>query len=151
VVGLLAIAVFMVLGRSINSADLVLAVTSALPTVDGLVCSIVFTFVYPTSEQRSDFVESACNLSVHVTASTICLLFAFSAITAIALPAVDKHWQAAARDPMTCLLNRRGFEAAVGEFERSGKTSGSIVIVDIDHLKTINDSLRYNAGDQVIR
>lgn len=76
-VGLLAIAVFMVLGRSMNSADLVLAVTSALPTVDGLVCGLLFTFFYPTSEQRSDFVDATFSLSVYVTASTICLLFPF--------------------------------------------------------------------------
>ncbi|MCZ8158860.1 MAG: GGDEF domain-containing protein [Rhizobiaceae bacterium] len=147
---LFAIAVFMILGRSRNSADRVLVVASALATVDSLVRGIVFTFVYPTSEEMSDFVESAYNLSVHVTTLTICLLFPFSAISALALRAVDRHRQAAARDPMTGLLNRRGFEAAIGELAKSGRTSGSIVIVDIDHFKAINDSLGHDAGDQVI-
>lgn len=148
--GQLAIAVFMVLGRSRNSADRVLVLASALATVDSLVRGIVFTFVYPTSEEMSNFVELAYNLSVHVTTLTICLLFPFSAISALALRAVDKHRQAAARDPMTGLFNRRGFEAAVGELARSGSTSASVVIVDIDHFKAINDSLGHDVGDQVI-
>jgi diguanylate cyclase (GGDEF)-like protein len=148
--GLRAIAVFMVLGRNRNSADRVLVVASALATVDRLILGIVFTFVYLTSEETSDFVETAYNLSVYVTTLTIYLLFPFSAISALALRTVDRHRQAAARDPMTGLLNRRGFEAAVGELAKSGRTSGSIVIVDIDHFMAINDSLGHDAGDQVI-
>ncbi len=147
---LLAIAVFKVVGRSKNAADRFLIFASFLATLDSLVRGVVFTFIYPTGEAMSEFVESAYNLSVHVTTLTICLLFPFSAITALALKSVDKHRLAAARDPMTGLLNRRGFEMAVEQMAKSGKSAGSVVVADIDHFKAINDSQGHDVGDQVI-
>lgn len=147
---LLAIAVFKVIGHAKNAADRVLIFASFLAALDSLVRGIVFTFIYPTGEAMSEFVESAYNVSVHVTTLTICLLFPFSAITALALKSVDKHRLAAARDPMTGLLNRRGFQAAVEEQARCGRTVGTVVVADIDHFKAINDSRGHEAGDQVI-
>ncbi|AOG12593.1 diguanylate cyclase domain protein (plasmid) [Agrobacterium sp. RAC06] len=147
---LLAIAVFKVIGRSKNTADRFLIFASFLVTLDSLVRGVVFTFIYPTGEAMSEFVESAYNLSVHVTTLTICLLFPFSAITALALKSVDKHRLAAARDPMTSLLNRRGFETAVEQMAKSGKSAGAVIVADIDHFKAINDSQGHDVGDQVI-
>lgn len=147
---LLAIAVFKVIGRSKNAADRFLIFASFLATLDSLVRGVVFTFIYPTGEAMSEFVESAYNLSVHVTTLTICLLFPFAAITALALKSVDKHRLAAARDPMTGLLNRRGFEMAVEQMAKSGKSAGAVVVADIDHFKAINDARGHDVGDQVI-
>ena len=57
-------------------------------------------------------------------------------------------------DPLTGLLNRRALEErATVEFARArrGRGSVAILVADIDHFKTINDSLGHPAGDQVLR
>lgn len=58
----------------------------------------------------------------------------------------------ARRDPMTGLLNRRGFfeQAALDVAQRDATVCCSIVIVDIDHFKSINDRFGHATGDEVI-
>ena len=56
-------------------------------------------------------------------------------------------------DPLTGLLNRRCFELEVerhlAQVARYGVT-GALLVLDIDHFKTINDSLGHSAGDELI-
>ncbi|HYM56836.1 MAG TPA: EAL domain-containing protein [Solirubrobacteraceae bacterium] len=56
-------------------------------------------------------------------------------------------------DPLTGLLNRRSFERElerhVTRVERYGAT-GAAIVLDLDHFKTINDTLGHSAGDQLI-
>jgi diguanylate cyclase (GGDEF)-like protein len=57
-------------------------------------------------------------------------------------------------DPLTGLLNRNALNERAGvEFARArrGRGSVAILVADIDHFKTINDSLGHPAGDQVLR
>lgn len=147
---LVFVAVISVADRAKEYADRFLVFTCVLIILDCLIRGIVFTFIYPTSEEMSDFVRSAYNFSVHVTTLTVCLLFPFAAISALSLQAVEKQRQAAARDPLTGLLNRRGFEAAVKDMTRAGVMRGSVLLVDIDHFKRINDGYGHDAGDRVI-
>ncbi len=57
-------------------------------------------------------------------------------------------------DPLTGLLNRRGFEDAsareLSRIARTGETVG-LVIIDIDKFKNINDTYGHPAGDDVLR
>ncbi len=52
---------------------------------------------------------------------------------------------AADTDPLTGLLNRRGFDRCRGK-----GTSGSIIFLDIDDFKTVNDALGHDVGDLVL-
>ncbi|MFH0256445.1 diguanylate cyclase [Vibrio rumoiensis] len=52
------------------------------------------------------------------------------------------------RDPLTSLLNRRGFEVAYKSFEQQ-KYEG-LAIFDIDDFKKINDAYGHDVGDDVI-
>ena len=56
-------------------------------------------------------------------------------------------------DPLTGLLNRRGLEAAVSlaisRLARNGG-SGALIVVDLDHFKSVNDTLGHGAGDELI-
>ena len=57
-------------------------------------------------------------------------------------------------DALTGLSNRRHFEEQlqriIAETDRFGGC-GSLVLVDIDHFKTVNDTYGHQAGDQVLR
>jgi diguanylate cyclase (GGDEF)-like protein len=60
----------------------------------------------------------------------------------------------AGTDPLTRLANRRVFrEWMQRELLRSLRTSVpfSLLVVDLDHFKRVNDTLGHNAGDEVIR
>lgn len=66
---------------------------------------------------------------------------------------VDTHEQLsvdARRDPLTGLLNRRGFEEAIAEFS-SERFPAVLSLMDLDHFKTVNDVHGHEAGDEVIR
>jgi diguanylate cyclase (GGDEF)-like protein len=57
-------------------------------------------------------------------------------------------------DPLTLLLNRRTFETAVvHSIARSHATNValSIIIVDLDHFKAVNDTYGHATGDTVLR
>ncbi|MBD0370603.1 MAG: diguanylate cyclase [Pyrinomonadaceae bacterium] len=67
---------------------------------------------------------------------------------------VDRLRAEADRDYLTGLLNRRRFRTALGqevERWRRYRTPCGLVIVDVDHLKHINDTHGHSAGDVVIR
>ncbi len=57
---------------------------------------------------------------------------------------------AAARDLLTGLLNRRGFETEVAPLVRRSR-GGAVLVLDLDHFKRVNDTLGYATGDAVLR
>jgi len=58
-----------------------------------------------------------------------------------------RAWALADADPLTGLLNRRAFlTRAIG---RPG--TQTLLIVDVDHFKQVNDAIGHDGGDQVLR
>jgi diguanylate cyclase (GGDEF)-like protein/putative nucleotidyltransferase with HDIG domain len=61
---------------------------------------------------------------------------------------------AARRDPLTDLLNRRGFEEVFDvELERARRTEApvSLIVLDLDRFKRINDAFGHAAGDEALK
>jgi diguanylate cyclase len=57
------------------------------------------------------------------------------------------------RDPMTGLLNRRGFDAGINQVlapDNPDRRETCLLIVDIDHFKKINDTYGHLFGDKII-
>ncbi len=57
-------------------------------------------------------------------------------------------------DPLTGLLNRRGLDArAADEFERRERFSIplTLLVLDIDHFKVVNDTHGHGVGDQILQ
>jgi diguanylate cyclase len=60
--------------------------------------------------------------------------------------------EAAATDPLTGLLNRRGFSQQFAEVEmRQSARGSSLLLIDIDHFKSVNDVFGHAGGDEVLR
>jgi diguanylate cyclase (GGDEF)-like protein/PAS domain S-box-containing protein len=56
----------------------------------------------------------------------------------------------ALRDPLTGVLNRRGFEKEAGECI-STSTQGAVLYLDLNHFKMINDRFGHQAGDALLK
>ncbi|WP_166825626.1 GGDEF domain-containing protein [Thalassoroseus pseudoceratinae] len=58
------------------------------------------------------------------------------------------------RDSLTDLANRRFFDQAIREMIESAQEEGnefSLLLCDLDHFKTVNDTYGHQAGDEVLR
>ena len=67
---------------------------------------------------------------------------------------VDQLRDMAATDGLTSVANRRTFEAALEvELARAARSGSSVslVLIDIDHFKALNDAHGHQAGDEVLR
>jgi diguanylate cyclase (GGDEF)-like protein/PAS domain S-box-containing protein len=67
--------------------------------------------------------------------------------------AEDRLRYLAEHDELTGLMNRRSFETAVEAELSSGRLPGergALVIIDLDHLKRVNDTLGRSTGDRVV-
>ncbi len=87
-------------------------------------------------------------VSVAVLGATL----AFAVLAAAFSDLLDDLRRERETDPLTGVLNRRGFEDRSEILLR--KVSGrpvSMALCDLDHLKSINDTLGYHSGDEVLR
>jgi diguanylate cyclase (GGDEF)-like protein len=66
---------------------------------------------------------------------------------------LDSLRHLAAHDPLTGLRNRRGFEPGIDAHLDALGAGGelSLLVLDLDHFKRVNDSLGHDAGDEVLR
>lgn len=96
-------------------------------------------------------------LSARVPKRTLLLLSQFAGHAALVLRntrLLAERERLAAIDGLTGLANRREFDQVLaGEVNRSERSSEplSLVVLDVDHFKTINDTRGHLAGDEVLR
>ncbi len=70
------------------------------------------------------------------------------------LETIERLRKLAYEDPMTGLLNRRGFDDALRRVwvrAQEDATSIGLLMIDIDHFKSVNDSYGHAIGDQVLK
>lgn len=77
-----------------------------------------------------------------------------SVITNVVTDLQNELFEQAATDPLTGALNRRQMESLLGEaVERRSRSAApaSVLLLDIDHFKSINDRFGHHAGDEVLK
>lgn len=64
------------------------------------------------------------------------------------LTRVNSLWEQAMTDPLTGILNRRGFDKMAAVYDHIPLRS--VIAIDIDHFKRVNDTFGHEAGDAVL-
>lgn len=59
--------------------------------------------------------------------------------------------EVAEHDPLTGIANRRGLEAALATLSQPNSVIHSLVLVDLDGFKAINDTYGHGVGDQLLQ
>ncbi|NWJ23275.1 GGDEF domain-containing protein [Rhizobium sp. RM] len=148
---LLAWPVWMVRKRPQVLADKVLMAAVSLVVLETIFRIIVLIVMTPhgTMVELGEFFESDYAFYMQVAASIFGFLMALAVLASQISVIVDRHLHAAEHDPLTDVLNRRGFERRVPDF-REGAPVGAVIACDIDHFKQINDRFGHAAGDIVL-
>ncbi|MEO1475131.1 MAG: diguanylate cyclase [Pseudomonadota bacterium] len=103
----------------------------------------------PITAENHD--EGLLLLSLHLVAAVSAVTTGM-VLLAILSRAIFEELQASSlTDPLTGLLNRRGFEARAQDLlARRPDQSFTVIMADIDHFKRVNDTYGHGAGDTVI-
>ncbi|HEX8119978.1 MAG TPA: diguanylate cyclase [Solirubrobacteraceae bacterium] len=101
--------------------------------------------------------EHAMRAGTRIERRVVGMLERFAAHGALALRnawLLEQVQHLAATDSLTGLPNRETFQRSLSqEVARAGRTGGemSVLLLDLDHFKRINDTLGHQAGDKVLR
>ena len=153
-----------------TSAMLAIAVTAIRPrvraaepaelvTIVTLGVFILFELLLVLTDMRSIALPgdpSARALFEMLYLSGLTPVFVATGVSAILLVASDLAVQLralAANDPLTGVLNRRGFQDGATRAIVNGRRhrlSIAVVLADIDHFKSINDRFGHTAGDRTL-
>lgn len=101
--------------------------------------------------ERIDVLTLSDGAQIHVGAGTI-LQFRYQDQREVEFHALMQTYKT--RDPLTDALNRRAFETELEKevgFARRHGTPLSLLMIDVDHFKQVNDSYGHIAGDRVLR
>ena len=114
---------------------------------------IVAVWVDGPYETYDNFHESLYWTMLTFSTSFFLPVLALLLVTAIALGAMEKLRVESHTDPLSGLLNRRGFQEGVADVLRTSRRKqmpAALVICDLDHFKSINDTWGHVSGDAVI-
>jgi diguanylate cyclase (GGDEF)-like protein len=134
--------------RSLRSFDRVLLVAAWAATIESLLRGITSLFTAPGEVEG--FETSRYAYFMQALGSVLGMVLAMAGLAAVALSVLSRYRGMAMTDPLSGLLNRRGFEEAIAVRPDWRDRSASIVTCDIDRFKAINDRFGHPAGDAVI-
>lgn len=100
------------------------------------------------ADANDHFIDSRYAFLMQALASMFGLFMGLAALAAAVVDKTARLREDAHLDPLSGLLNRRGFDHAVAP--RGPAPPGCVVTCDIDHFKRVNDEHGHAAGDRVI-
>ncbi|WP_375197281.1 diguanylate cyclase domain-containing protein [Sphingobium sp.] len=129
-----------------NWADRILFGAVTLTAADNLIRGSTV----PLTLSGGDFQDSAYAFFMQAIACVFGLFLALAALAATMLDLLARYQRDALHDPLSGLLNRRGFDETLARLMRKGTADGSLIVCDIDHFKAVNDAHGHALGDRVI-
>ncbi|MBA2933421.1 GGDEF domain-containing protein [Sphingomonas sp. CGMCC 1.13654] len=145
---LLGLAMVGIRWQGLRSFDWVLFVAAWFVTIESVIRGTSSFFTAPSSVE--DFGTSQYAYFMQALGSVLGVVFAMAGLSAVALSVLDRYHKMAMDDPLSGLLNRRGFEEALATRPDWRGRPASIVTCDIDRFKTVNDRFGHATGDAVI-
>jgi diguanylate cyclase (GGDEF)-like protein len=150
--GLLAPSIFLVRNKTRHVMDKALLAATSAVVLETVIRVTVLLMMTPSSSPRDieAFMASDYAFLMQMTASIFGFLMALAVLASVVANVLQQHRHAADHDPLTGLLNRRGFDDRSPDFRGQNQPEGTVLMCDIDHFKHVNDQFGHAAGDRVI-
>jgi predicted signal transduction protein with EAL and GGDEF domain len=110
---------------------------------------LVFSIAETPITQKA-YLTSTYAVTLQFTVAVVSMAFAAALLLAVMKNHLGDLRQQSLFDPLSGVLNRRGFDEAAEQILRGGGNLSCIVIADIDHFKRFNDTYGHSFGDAVI-
>ncbi|MET0248317.1 MAG: GGDEF domain-containing protein [Sphingobium sp.] len=142
---LIALSLVAARGKLHTPADRLLFLAAMLPALDNLGRGSTISMTL----NGTGLYASEYGFLMQALACLFGLFMALAALAACVGDMVSGYRDDALLDPLTGLLNRRGFDARVAAMgERAA--NACVILCDIDHFKAVNDMHGHAEGDRVI-
>lgn len=138
--------------RRNGPAEAILYVLSVLAGLNFIVRTLIAVKLHGPFMSYDGFHQSVYWTTALLSHALLSLLIALSLFTAAALDVVKALRAESCTDPLSKLLNRRGFEEQAEHLlAKAGKSPPlALVLADLDHFKSVNDRYGHDGGDKVI-
>ncbi|MBS7699940.1 MULTISPECIES: GGDEF domain-containing protein [unclassified Chelatococcus] len=107
--------------------------------------------VQPQMPAAREFASSTFWLALQFSLAALGVILALSLLAVAVSDVVEDLRRERVTDPLTGLFNRRGLEEAHARVRKDRSAPLSVVIGDIDHFKSVNDTLGHATGDRLLR
>ena len=109
---------------------------------------LIAQLAWPTDEH----VFASAWLTVISTESLLATISTAFILLAMAKERAElRHKTAATKDPLTGLANRRSFFQEAARLMQTSNRPVALLMIDLDHFKSINDQFGHTVGDDVLR
>ena len=139
--------------RNNGPTENILFVLSLLSSINFFVRTLAVVIVHGPFVSYDGFYNSSYWTTALLSHALLSLLIALSLFTAAALDVMRALKTETHTDPLSGLLNRRGFEERAELLLQrcaAAKFPVALVLADLDHFKALNDLHGHAAGDRVI-
>ncbi len=147
---LLLIPVAAVIRSPRHLVDKALVTIAALVVLDTIARVVVFSVLLPMNNAIGDFHATQYAFFMQISGGALGLCFALAALGSLMVDLITGYRDAAERDPLTGLYNRRGFEDTLNRLPPAARQRGVVLTCDIDHFKHTNDTYGHASGDRVL-
>ncbi|KAA3451299.1 GGDEF domain-containing protein [Mesorhizobium sp. SARCC-RB16n] len=139
--------------RNNGPTEMILFVLALLSSVNFFVRTLVVVIAHGPFASYDGFYGSSYWTTALLSHALLSLLIALCLFTAAALDVMKALKTETYTDPLSGLLNRRGFEERAAMLLQRcamAKFPVALVLADLDHFKALNDVHGHAAGDRVI-
>jgi diguanylate cyclase (GGDEF)-like protein len=139
--------------RDRGPTEMILFVLSLISGLNFFVRTLVVITAHGPFRSYDGFYVSSYWTTALLSQALLSLLIALCLFSAAALDVMEALKTETRTDPLSGLLNRRGFEERAAQVLRQCATARcpvTLVLADLDHFKALNDLHGHAAGDRVI-